>query len=55
MPLKYKLKSSRVYRQKAVINNFNEHLKTFYEAFRVEFYITIKPIERKITYLLYIC
>jgi hypothetical protein len=34
--------------------NFNSHLKTFYEEFRVEFYIKIKPIESKIIYLLYI-
>jgi hypothetical protein len=44
--------SWRVYRQKAI--NFTEHLKTFYEAFCVEFYIKMKPIECKITYVLYI-
>jgi hypothetical protein len=49
---KVRVISRRVYRQKPVI--FNEHLKTFYEAFRVEFHIIIKPIESKITYLLYI-
>jgi hypothetical protein len=32
---------------------FDSHLKSFYEEFRVEFYIKIKPIESKIIYLLY--
>ncbi len=32
----------------------NERLKRIHEAFHVEIYFKLKPIERKITYLLYI-
>ena len=32
----------------------NERLKRIYEAFHVEIYFKLKPIECKITYLLYI-
>jgi hypothetical protein len=34
---------------------YKEHLKTFCEAFVVEFYLKLKPILRLITYLTYIC
>ena len=32
----------------------NKHLKTIHEVFHVKNYIKLKPIEWKITYLLYI-
>ena len=38
-----------------VVKFYKEHFKVFCEAFVVEFYLKLKHILRRITYLTYIC
>ena len=42
------------YSLSAKSSKVNERLKTIHEAFHVEIYFKLKPIECRITYLLYI-
>ncbi len=56
----FQLKTMKIYKDKfintllAKSTQVNERLKRIHEAFHVENYFKLKPIECKITYLLYI-